>query len=67
MVYMTARLKNGQGARLDWVTEGDLPEVVEALNSVIREEKYLFMNDEITDMEEERDGLIEARKRGCFT
>jgi len=66
MVYMTARLKNGQGARLDWVTEGDLPEVVEALNSVIREEKYLFMNDEITDMEEERRWFDRGKKEGML-
>jgi RimJ/RimL family protein N-acetyltransferase len=54
MVYKTLRLRDGRVARLNWLTEKDLPEVVKALNSVIREGKYLFLNDEITDMEEEQ-------------
>jgi RimJ/RimL family protein N-acetyltransferase len=53
MVYKTLRLRDGRVARLDWLKEEDLPEVVEALNSVIREGKYLFLNEEIVDMEEE--------------
>lgn len=47
-------MKDGRTATLDWLKAEDLPEVVDALNSVIREGKYLFMNNEITDMEEER-------------
>lgn len=54
MVCKTVKLKDGRTVTLDWLKESDLPELVEALNSVIREEKYLFMNNEITDMEEER-------------
>ena len=53
MVYKSVSLADGRMAKLDWLKENDLPEVVEALNSVIREGKYLFMNNEIEDMEEE--------------
>jgi len=52
-IYKSVRLADGRTAKLDWLKEDDLPEVVEALNSVIREGKYLFLNNEITDMEEE--------------
>lgn len=52
--YRQVKLKDGRTAELSWLRAEDLPEVVDALNSVIREQKYLFMNDEITDMEEER-------------
>ena len=54
MAYMTVRLEDARMATLDWLKEDELAEVTEALNSVIREGKYLFMNSEITDMEEER-------------
>lgn len=60
------KLKNGRIATLDWLEENDLPEVVEALNSVIREGKYLFMNDEITDMEEERRWFERGKKEGML-
>jgi hypothetical protein len=46
------KLEDGRTAMLDWIREDDLPELVEALNSVIHEGKFLFMNSEITDMEE---------------
>ena len=42
MVCKTVKLKDGRTVTLDWLKESDLPELVEALNSVIREEKYLF-------------------------
>ncbi len=64
MVYKKARLKDGRVATLDWLQEEELPEVVEALNSVIREGKYLFMNNEITDMEEERRWFERGMKSG---
>jgi RimJ/RimL family protein N-acetyltransferase len=66
MVYKTVKLKNGRTAVLDWLKEEDLPEVVEALNSVIRERKYLFLNDEITDMEEERRWFERGKKEGML-
>lgn len=66
MVYKTAKLKNGRTAALDWLKEEDLPEVVEALNSVIRERKYLLLNDEITDMEEERRWFERSKKEGML-
>jgi L-amino acid N-acyltransferase YncA len=53
MVHKVLKLDDGRTAALDWLREVELPEVVETLNSVIREGKYLFLNNEITDMEEE--------------
>jgi L-amino acid N-acyltransferase YncA len=64
MAYKTVRLKDGRAATLDWLKEEDLPEVTDALNSVIREGKYLFMNSEITDMEEERRWFQRGTKEG---
>ncbi len=66
MVFKTAKLEDGRTAALDWLKKGDLPEVVEALNSVIREGRYLFMNDEITDMEEERRWFERGTKTGML-
>ena len=48
------RLADGRVARLEDLREQDLPEVVETLNSVIREGVYLTLNEEIVDMEMER-------------
>jgi len=66
MVYKTLELRDKRVARLDWLTEEDLSEVVEALNSVVREGKYLFLNDEITDMEEERRWFEHSAKSGML-
>jgi len=66
MVYKTVMLKDGRTATLDWLKEDDLPQLVEALNSVIREGKYLFMNNEITDMEEERKWFERSTKAGML-
>lgn len=66
MVYKTLRLKNMSLATLDWLTEEDLPEAVEALNSVIRERKYLYLNDEIVDMEEEHRWFERMVKAGML-
>lgn len=66
MVYKTDELKDGRTAAFDWLRKEDLPEVVEALNSVIREGKYLFMNNEITDMEEERRCFERGMKAGML-
>jgi L-amino acid N-acyltransferase YncA len=53
MAYKTLRLRDMSVATLDWLDEEVLPETVKALNSVIREGKYLYLNDEIVDMKEE--------------
>jgi len=66
MVYKTVRLKDERTATLEWLKEKDLPELVEALNSVIREGKFLFMNDEIADMEEERKWFERSIKTGVL-
>ena len=64
MVYKAVKLRDGRTATLDWLTEKGLPEVVEVLNSVIREGEYLFMNGEITDLEEERRWFERGTKDG---
>jgi len=66
MVYKTVKLKNGQTATLNWLKKSDLPELVQVLNSVIREQKYLFMNNEITDMEEEKRWYERGTKEGMI-
>lgn len=48
------RLADSRVVRFEDLREQDLPEVVEALNSVIREGVYLTLNEEIVDMEMER-------------
>ena len=53
-------------ARLDWLNEEDLPEVVKALNSVIREGKYLYLNNEILDMKEEHQWFERSLKAGML-
>jgi RimJ/RimL family protein N-acetyltransferase len=66
MAYKTVRLKDGRTAVLDWLKEDDLPEVMETLNSVIREGKYLILNNEITDLEEERKWFERSMKAGVL-
>ena len=66
MVYKTVKLKNGQTATLNWLKKSDLPELVQVLNSVIREQKYLFMNNEITDMEEEKQWYERSTREGML-
>ena len=46
-------LNNGQKASLSWLQEADLPQVIAAVNSVIREDKYLLAEKEITGLESE--------------
>lgn len=66
MVYKMVKLKDGRTATLDWMREDDLAELVEALNSVIHEGKFLFMNNEITDIEEERKWFLRSTKAGML-
>jgi RimJ/RimL family protein N-acetyltransferase len=66
MVYRTVKLKDGRTAMLDWIREDDLPELVEALNSIIHEGRFLFMNNEITGMEEERKWFQRSTKAGML-
>lgn len=63
MVYKVVQLADGQTASLDWLKVEDLPEVMSALNSVIREGKYLFVNNEIQGMEEEQWWFEGGQKR----
>ena len=65
LVYKAIKLNDGRTATLHWLTENDMPEVVEALNSVIREGNYLFMNSEMTDTEEERSWFKRGLKAGA--
>ena len=66
MVYRTLTLKNGKTATLEWLKEKELPEVVKALNSVINENKYLFLNTKIVDMQEERKWFTRNQKQGML-
>lgn len=67
MAYKTVELDDHRKADLNWLKKEDLPEVVETLNSVIREGKFLFLNDEITDMDVELQWFEHAMKEGmCY-
>jgi len=61
LAYKDACLKNGQTVSLSWLEFGDLSEVMEAINSVIQEDKYLLMDMEITDLESERRWFRESQ------
>jgi RimJ/RimL family protein N-acetyltransferase len=64
VTYKTVLLKNGQSAVLSWLKEADLPEVVEALNGVIREQVYLLQVNEIHDLLAERRWFLQAQEDG---
>ena len=64
MVYKIFKFKDGRTATLDWLEEDDLPELVDALNGVIREDKFLLVNTVITGMEEEREWFERSTKAG---
>jgi ribosomal protein S18 acetylase RimI-like enzyme len=67
MAYKIVELNDHRKATLDWLKKEDLPEAVETLNSVIKEGKYLFLNDEITDMKMELQWFEHAMKEGmCY-
>jgi RimJ/RimL family protein N-acetyltransferase len=66
MVYKTVDLTDGRKAALDWLKKEDIPEVVEVLNEVIKEDRYLFMNNPITDMERELEWFERATKEGML-
>ena len=64
MIYKRFKLADGQTVTFEELKEKDLPGVVEALNSVIREDVYLLFNEEITDMEGERRWYYDRMKAG---
>jgi len=66
MVYKTVELNDGRKATLDWLKKEDIPEVVEILNDVIKEGRYLFMNKQITDMERELQWFERGTKEGML-
>ncbi len=66
MVYKTVDLADGRKVALDWLKKADIPEVVEVLNEVIREDRYLFMNNPITNMERELEWFERATKDGML-
>jgi len=66
MAYKTVELTDGRRATLDWLKEEDIPEVVEVLNDVIKEGRYLFMNDRIADMEKELQWFERGTKEGML-
>ena len=66
MVYKTVELTDGRKATLEWLKKEDIPEVVEVLNDVIKESRYLLMNDQITDMERELQWFEQRMKEGML-
>jgi L-amino acid N-acyltransferase YncA len=57
-------LNKGQAASLSWLEEKDLLELVKVLNSVVREKTYLLMDQEITDLNSEREWFQKSREAG---
>lgn len=67
MVIRTVEVAGCREATLNWLRKEDIPEVMEVLNDVIKEGKYLFMNDEITDIEQELQWFERGTKEGmCY-
>jgi len=66
MVYKTVELTEGRRAVLDWLKKEDVPEVVIVLNDVIKEGRFLFMNNQITDMERELQWFERGTKEGML-
>lgn len=64
MVYETVELTDCRKATLDWLRKDDILEVVQVLNDVIKEGMYLFMNNEITDIEQELQWFERGTKEG---
>jgi len=64
MAYKKLKLKDSRILTLDFLEEEDLPEVVDALNSVIRERVYLGHDEEIVDMDLERKWYQDHMKSG---
>ncbi len=66
MVYKAVDLADGRKVALDWLKKADIPEVVDVLNEVIKEDRYLFMNNPITDMQRELEWFERATKDGML-
>ncbi|KPV61818.1 MAG: hypothetical protein AOA65_2152 [Candidatus Bathyarchaeota archaeon BA1] len=64
MIRKRFRLVGGRMVTLEDLREQDLPEVVQVLNSVIREGIFISMDEEITDMEMERKWYHDHMKAG---
>jgi RimJ/RimL family protein N-acetyltransferase len=44
-------LKDGQAAALSWIEKEDLPELMGAFNSIVREGKYLLVDQEVNSLD----------------
>jgi RimJ/RimL family protein N-acetyltransferase len=67
MVYKTVGLTGRRKATLEWLKKDDIQEVMGVLNSVIMEGRYLFMNNEIVDIEQELQWFERGTKEGmCY-
>jgi RimJ/RimL family protein N-acetyltransferase len=64
MVYRIVELIDHRKAALDWLKKDDMLEIMKVLNEVIKEGKYLFMNNEITDLEEELEWFERGTRDG---
>ena len=49
---------------MDWYKREDIPELVQVINEVIKEDRYLFLNNPITDMEKEYQWFEQGEKEG---
>jgi len=54
LLHKVVNLTNGQSASLSWVEKEDIPQIIEVLNSIIREEKYWLDEKELTNLETEQ-------------
>jgi len=66
MVYKAVELTDGRKATFDWLTKKDALEIVEVLNDVIKEDRYLFLNSPITDMEKQLEWFERRTKEGML-
>jgi RimJ/RimL family protein N-acetyltransferase len=66
MVYKTVELTDGRKATLDWLKKADALEIVEVLNDVIKEGRYLFLNNQITDMKKQLEWFEGGTKEGML-
>ena len=66
VVYKTVELTDGRTATLNWLKKKNLPEMVRVLNDVIKEGRYLFMNNLITNMEKELQWFEQGTKEGMM-
>ena len=66
MVYKTVELTDGRKATLAWLTKKDALGILEVLSDVIKEDRYLFLNNPITDMKTQLEWFKQRTKEGML-